>query len=251
MRQAHCVPALLPYPPSPCKRTVPPFCDSTPPASRSSTKTACWSSAPMRRGRQRVQDAGAFAAVAARHPGVAVTHWPGRILAPGFVDMHIHFPQTDIIGAPADGPAALARELHLPGRKPLCRPGPCGRGGRGVPRRAAAQRRHHRADLRDLASGVGRRLLRGGAAPAAAHDHRQGAAGPPFARRRARPDRAEPDRHRGADPPLAQRRPPGLRDHAALRAHQHRRATARRGRTGGEATPTPGSIRTWPRTRTR
>ena len=54
-------------------------------------------------GRQRVQDAGDFATVAARHPGVAVTHWPGRILAPGFVDMHIHFPQTDIIGAPADG----------------------------------------------------------------------------------------------------------------------------------------------------
>ena len=58
---------------------------------------------PDAQGRQRVQDAGAQAEVAARHPGVAVTHWPGRILAPGFVDMHIHFPQTDIIGAPADG----------------------------------------------------------------------------------------------------------------------------------------------------
>ncbi|MDM0011634.1 guanine deaminase [Variovorax sp. J22P168] len=54
-------------------------------------------------GRQRVQDAGAHAEVAARHPHVAVTHLPGRILAPGFVDMHIHFPQTDIIGAPAEG----------------------------------------------------------------------------------------------------------------------------------------------------
>jgi len=54
-------------------------------------------------GRQRVKDAGAYAAVAARHPQVPVTHWPGRIIAPGFVDMHIHYPQTDIIGAPADG----------------------------------------------------------------------------------------------------------------------------------------------------
>jgi guanine deaminase len=54
-------------------------------------------------GRQRVQDAGAFADVAARHPGVAVTHWPGRIIAPGFVDMHVHFPQIDIIGAPSEG----------------------------------------------------------------------------------------------------------------------------------------------------
>ncbi len=48
-------------------------------------------------------DAGPHAAVAPRHPDATVTHWPGRILAPGFVDMHIHFPQTDIIGAPADG----------------------------------------------------------------------------------------------------------------------------------------------------
>jgi guanine deaminase len=58
---------------------------------------------PDAQGRQRIQDAGPFAALAARHPRVNVTHWPGRILAPGFVDMHIHYPQTDVIGAPADG----------------------------------------------------------------------------------------------------------------------------------------------------
>ncbi|MGF6526286.1 guanine deaminase [Variovorax sp. PvP013] len=59
--------------------------------------------APDDRGRWRVVDAGAHADVAPRHAGAHVTHWPGRILAPGFVDMHIHFPQTDIIGAPAEG----------------------------------------------------------------------------------------------------------------------------------------------------
>ena len=58
---------------------------------------------PDAQGRQRVLDAGSYASVAPRHPDVTVTHWPGRILAPGFVDMHVHFPQTDIIGAPADG----------------------------------------------------------------------------------------------------------------------------------------------------
>jgi len=58
---------------------------------------------PDVQGRQRVLDAGSYSAVAPRHLDVTVTHWPGRILAPGFVDMHIHFPQTDIIGAPADG----------------------------------------------------------------------------------------------------------------------------------------------------
>ncbi|MES2530200.1 MAG: guanine deaminase [Pseudomonadota bacterium] len=59
--------------------------------------------APDADGRQRVLDAGPHGSVAPRHPDADVTPLPGRILAPGFIDMHIHFPQTDIIGAPADG----------------------------------------------------------------------------------------------------------------------------------------------------
>jgi len=59
--------------------------------------------APDVQGRQRVLEAGSHADVARRHPDVQVTHWPGRLLAPGFVDMHVHFPQVDIIGAPAPG----------------------------------------------------------------------------------------------------------------------------------------------------
>jgi len=58
---------------------------------------------PDSHGRQRVWDAGAHAALAPRYADVPVTHWPGRILAPGFIDMHVHYPQTDIIGAPAQG----------------------------------------------------------------------------------------------------------------------------------------------------
>jgi guanine deaminase len=30
-------------------------------------------------------------------------HLPGRMLAPGFIDLHVHFPQTDVIGSPAEG----------------------------------------------------------------------------------------------------------------------------------------------------
>lgn len=51
----------------------------------------------------RVVDAGAYDAVAPRHPGVPTTDMPGRWIAPGFVDLHIHYPQTDVIGAPAEG----------------------------------------------------------------------------------------------------------------------------------------------------
>ncbi|ATQ44553.1 guanine deaminase [Caulobacter mirabilis] len=32
---------------------------------------------------------------------VPVEHLPGRLLTPGFVDAHVHFPQTDMIGAPS------------------------------------------------------------------------------------------------------------------------------------------------------
>jgi len=58
---------------------------------------------PDSRGRQIVLDAGPWHEVTLRHPGLDATSLPGRILAPGFIDMHVHFPQTDIIGAPADG----------------------------------------------------------------------------------------------------------------------------------------------------
>src|SRR5262245_19953380 len=58
---------------------------------------------PDASGRQVIRAAGAYAALAGNYPGVRVTHWPGRILAPGFIDLHLHFPQTDVIGSPAEG----------------------------------------------------------------------------------------------------------------------------------------------------
>ena len=61
--------------------------------------------APDAQGCQRVVAAGDWGALAPTWvlPGQVVTHWPGRIIAPGFVDMHIHFPQMDVIGSPAEG----------------------------------------------------------------------------------------------------------------------------------------------------
>jgi guanine deaminase len=54
-------------------------------------------------GREVVLAVGDYRSVAPNHPGLAVEHLPGRILAPGFIDLHIHFPQTDVIGSPAEG----------------------------------------------------------------------------------------------------------------------------------------------------
>ncbi len=58
---------------------------------------------PDAQGRQVVRAAGAFAALADRFPGVVVEDLRGRLIAPGFVDLHVHYPQTDVIGAPAPG----------------------------------------------------------------------------------------------------------------------------------------------------
>jgi guanine deaminase len=54
-------------------------------------------------GRARVQASGSWSALSPAHAGLPVQHFPGRLIAPGFVDLHIHYPQTDVIGAPADG----------------------------------------------------------------------------------------------------------------------------------------------------
>ena len=58
---------------------------------------------PGPRGVQQVVDAGDYTSLAPRYPGLAIEHLPGRLLAPGFVDLHLHFPQLDVIGSPAEG----------------------------------------------------------------------------------------------------------------------------------------------------
>jgi guanine deaminase len=58
---------------------------------------------PDAQGRQVVRAIGDFRSLAANYPGVAIEHLPGRIIAPGFIDLHIHFPQTDVIGSPSEG----------------------------------------------------------------------------------------------------------------------------------------------------
>lgn len=55
------------------------------------------------RGRQVVLAAGDYLGLARRYPGLQVEDLRGQLLAPGFVDLHVHYPQTDVIGAPADG----------------------------------------------------------------------------------------------------------------------------------------------------
>jgi guanine deaminase len=46
----------------------------------------------------RIQATGDYAAVRASYPDAAVRDWRGYVILPGFVDTHVHFPQTRIIG---------------------------------------------------------------------------------------------------------------------------------------------------------
>ncbi|MGD8195108.1 guanine deaminase [Herbiconiux sp. P18] len=46
-----------------------------------------------------IVDFGAYDTVAPRHPGVEITEIRDRIILPGFIDGHIHLPQTRVLGA--------------------------------------------------------------------------------------------------------------------------------------------------------
>jgi len=50
-----------------------------------------------------VLDVGDFRNLIQRYPDLKVEHLPGRLIAPGFVDQHIHYPQLDVIGSPSEG----------------------------------------------------------------------------------------------------------------------------------------------------
>ena len=52
---------------------------------------------------ERILAVGPHDAVAPRFPGLSVEQLAGRIIAPGFVDLHVHYPQIDVIGSPASG----------------------------------------------------------------------------------------------------------------------------------------------------
>jgi len=56
------------------------------------------------------------------HAHVPVTHWPGLCIAPGFVDLHIHYPQTDVIGSPAEGLLPWLEHYTFPHEKQFADP---------------------------------------------------------------------------------------------------------------------------------
>jgi guanine deaminase len=58
---------------------------------------------PNPQGLQLVQAIGPWRTLRQQFPDLQVEHFAGRIIAPGFVDLHVHYPQTNVIGSPAEG----------------------------------------------------------------------------------------------------------------------------------------------------
>jgi guanine deaminase len=52
----------------------------------------------------RIIDVGDYQAIAPRlAPDTGIVDWRGKFIVPGFIDAHVHYPQTDIIASPAEG----------------------------------------------------------------------------------------------------------------------------------------------------
>jgi guanine deaminase len=61
--------------------------------------------------------AGDFASLRNAYSHLPTQHFPGRIIAPGFVDMHVHYPQIDVVGSPADGLLSWLENYTFPEEK--------------------------------------------------------------------------------------------------------------------------------------
>ncbi|MEY4756206.1 MAG: hypothetical protein RJA34_1104, partial [Pseudomonadota bacterium] len=72
-----------------------------------------------------VQAVGSFRDVSAQFPDLAFEHLPGRIIAPGFVDLHVHYPQLDVIGSPADGLLPWLENYTFPAEARFADPAHC------------------------------------------------------------------------------------------------------------------------------
>ena len=77
---------------------------------------------PDAQGRQVVQAIGSYQSLQQTCQHLLVQHFPGRLIAPGFVDMHLHYPQLDVIGSPADGLLPWLENYTFPHEKRFAAP---------------------------------------------------------------------------------------------------------------------------------
>ncbi|MBT9505675.1 guanine deaminase [Rhodoferax sp.] len=80
---------------------------------------------PNAAGVQVVQAVGPYRDLKDAFPHLVPEHLPGRIIAPGFVDLHVHYPQTDVMGSPAEGLLPWLENYTFPEEKRFSAPEYC------------------------------------------------------------------------------------------------------------------------------
>lgn len=158
---------------------------------------------------------------------------PQRLLLPGFVDCHVHYPQLGVIASYGTQLLDWLETHTFPAEQRFADAGYAAAQAEPVPRRTATPRHHYRAGVRHGPCGIRRGILPGRAEAPPADDRRQGSDGPQRAagavRYRGQWLRREPR----ADRALARQRAPAIRGHPALRADLLTRATGRGGAPAG------------------
>ena len=163
-------------------------------------------------------------------PAAAITDYSGCLIAPGFIDTHVHYVQTGIVASYGEQLLDWLDRYAFPAEMAFADPA-----------HAAAMAKVFCDEL--LRNGTTTALVFCAVYPQSVDalfaeaerrgmriDRRQGADGPQRAGRAARYRAERLRRLQGADRALARRGPQPLRDHAALRRHQHAGAARCRGR---------------------
>ena len=81
----------------------------------------------------RIADFGPWDALAEKYAGNDVITYPGRLIMPGFVDTHVHYPQTEMIAAFGEQLLEWLEKIHLSDRAEVSRQGLCGPDRRTIP----------------------------------------------------------------------------------------------------------------------
>ena len=152
--------------------------------------------------------------------GTQVTHYEGCLIAPGFIDTHVHYVQTGMIASYGEQLLDWLDRYAFPAEMAFKRSRACRGDGAGVLRRAPAQRHDDGAGLLRRVSAVGRCAVRRGRARGM-----RMIAGKVLMDRNAPGNCATPRSAattiEGADRALARPRPLALCGHAALCRNEH------------------------------
>ena len=80
---------------------------------------------PNAQGKQVVHAVGSYQSLHLSYADLPTERLPGRLIAPGFVDMHVHYPQTDVMASPADGLLPWLENYTFPEEKRFSEPDYC------------------------------------------------------------------------------------------------------------------------------